>query len=109
MNHEDLASSPRAAVCFGVLAFALLGAAASADVHAKSRDAERDLLVRPVAACVSGAAIVPCEDFDEDGLSDVEEAVFGTDPQDADSDDDGLDDGFEVFGLGASPVDARDR
>ncbi len=92
-----------------VLAFAVLGAAASADAHAKDRSGDRDDLVRPVAACVSGAVIVACEDEDEDGLSDGDEAVFGTDPRAADSDGDGLDDGFEVFAMGASPLDPRDR
>ena len=35
-------------------------------------------------------------DGDKDGLSDVEERYEGTDPNDADSDDDGLFDGFEA-------------
>jgi hypothetical protein len=41
-------------------------------------------------------------DQDEDGLSDVQEAVFGTDPLDPDSDDDGLLDGTEVDMAGGS-------
>ena len=35
-------------------------------------------------------------DTDGDGLTDAEEAVIGTDPCDPDTDDDGLEDGFEV-------------
>ena len=36
-----------------------------------------------------------CADSDGDGLKDVEEAVIGTDPADADTDDDGVPDGAE--------------
>ena len=35
-------------------------------------------------------------DSDDDGLDDGEEKTAGTDPLDSDSDDDGLDDGEEV-------------
>jgi hypothetical protein len=38
----------------------------------------------------------PSSDFDCDGLSDAEEAIFGTNPALADSDFDGLSDGLEV-------------
>lgn len=43
-------------------------------------------------------------DSDEDGLSDLNEIYRGTDPQVADSDGDGLDDGFEVLSLGTDPT-----
>ncbi|MFZ5475914.1 MAG: hypothetical protein ACOZNI_03990, partial [Myxococcota bacterium] len=42
-------------------------------------------------------------DTDDDGLSDVEEGVVGSDPDVADSDGDGLDDGTEVAG-GTDPL-----
>ena len=57
-------------------------------------------------ACVEGYSgdgidCVPVElDSDGDGLLDTVEATLGTDPDDADSDDDGLDDGDEVEGTG---------
>ena len=48
----------------------------------------------------------PTADPDEDGLSNAEEVDLGTDPYDADSDDDGLDDGIEVHETGTEPTDA---
>ncbi len=47
--------------------------------------------------------LVP-SDSDGDGLSNDEEAALGTDPDDADSDDDGLDDGDEVNTYGTGPT-----
>ncbi len=44
------------------------------------------------------------DDSDGDGLTDAEEALFGTDPGDPDSDDDGLEDGQEVA-LGTDPLE----
>jgi hypothetical protein len=41
-------------------------------------------------------------DFDGDGLTDLEEPLLGTDPADADSDDDGVPDG-EDLGSGTAP------
>ena len=43
-------------------------------------------------------------DSDGDGLSDTEEAARGTDPLDADTDDDGLTDGAEVNLYGTNPL-----
>ena len=43
-------------------------------------------------------------DDDNDGLSDVDEATYGTNPLDPDSDDDGLLDGAEVA-IGTNPLD----
>jgi len=45
-------------------------------------------------------------DSDRDGLSDAEEAVLGTDPNDPDSDDDGLPDGEEVHVRGTDPLNS---
>ncbi|MFZ5475168.1 MAG: thrombospondin type 3 repeat-containing protein, partial [Myxococcota bacterium] len=45
-------------------------------------------------------------DTDSDGLTDEEEAALGTDPLDADTDDDGLDDGTEVDDTDTDPLDA---
>lgn len=45
-------------------------------------------------------------DSDNDGLSDVDEnSVYSTNPDDPDSDDDQLNDGFEV-GIGSNPLDS---
>jgi hypothetical protein len=43
-------------------------------------------------------------DSDDDGLTDGEELVLGTDPFDSDSDDDGLSDGDEVNVYGTDPL-----
>lgn len=47
-------------------------------------------------------------DQDGDGLSDLDEALAGSDPSKADTDGDGLADGFE-FDHGLDPADAGDR
>ena len=44
-------------------------------------------------------------DSDDDGLTDGEEVVLGTDPFDPDTDDDGLTDGQEVETYGTDPLD----
>lgn len=58
----------------------------------------------------SGGAASPAPgsggvDRDGDGLSDVLEKKYGTDPGDPDTDNDGLSDGEEVSRYGTSPVD----
>ncbi len=45
----------------------------------------------------------PAPDSDDDGLSDVDEQRYGTDPDDPDSDDDRLEDGDEVD-IGTDPL-----
>lgn len=45
------------------------------------------------------------KDSDGDGLSDVEEKNLGTDPDNPDTDDDGLTDGEEHFDTGTDPLD----
>ena len=49
----------------------------------------------------------PFPDADFDGLSDADEAIFGTDPANPDSDGDGMEDGYEVR-LGFDPLDPAD-
>ncbi|WP_135661692.1 hypothetical protein [Halorhabdus rudnickae] len=46
------------------------------------------------------------EDFDSDHLLTIRERELGTDPLDADTDDDDLPDGFEEFVIGTDPLDA---
>ncbi len=45
-------------------------------------------------------------DSDFDGLTNDEESAHGTDPHNADTDGDGVSDGYEVHGIGTDPVDA---
>ncbi len=49
---------------------------------------------------------VAANDDDNDGLTNGEEEVYGTDPDDSDSDDDGLPDGYEVDTVGSDPTDS---
>ncbi|RJS47592.1 hypothetical protein [Nocardioides cavernaquae] len=58
------------------------------------------------AAPTSGVQCVSATDADGDGLTDAEEAALGTDPHDADTDNDGLTDGAEVNTHGTKPLDA---
>ena len=50
-------------------------------------------VVTHVCDCTGGGS---CEDSDGDGISDPGEGAVGSDPQDADSDDDGVPDGSEL-------------
>ncbi len=54
------------------------------------------------------ASYWPCgpDDADCDGLSKSEEAIYGTDPNNPDSDGDGLGDGEEVYDYDLDPADA---
>ena len=47
------------------------------------------------------------QDFDNDGLLDIEELVLGTDPTNWDTDGDGMADGWEVL-MGLNPCDSND-
>ncbi len=49
------------------------------------------------------------DDIDGDEVGARTEAIFGSDPADADSDDDGLDDGVEVFGIAVPGVTMDER
>lgn len=51
-----------------------------------------------------GSVEFPEEDLDFDGLNNLQEFLYGTDPHDANSDDDELSDGDEVLIYGSSPV-----
>lgn len=62
-------------------------------------------LLLPLAACVPTSVSVALDD-DGDGLTD--EAAYGTDPLDPDSDQDGWDDGIEVTN-GGDPLDPADH
>lgn len=58
------------------------------------------------AVAAASASPMPGERLDSDGdsLPDVVERALGTDPFDADTDGDGLVDGFEIFGNGYDPA-----
>ena len=61
----------------------------------------------PVVVTANGLAsngVLFGVDSDGDGLSDVAEAAAGTDPNDPDTDDDGLSDGREVIELRSNPL-----
>lgn len=62
-----------------------------------------ELATANVTVTVSGA---PTVDSDGDGLTDDQERAIGTDPNDADTDDDGLDDGAEVNTVHTNPLNA---
>ena len=59
-------------------------------------------LIFAATTCVCAAT---SEDLDQDGLTEAEEIANSTDPMDADSDDDGLSDGDEVYLYSLSPLD----
>jgi hypothetical protein len=53
---------------------------------------------------LDGDGVCGALDSDADGLFDIPEPAFGTDPSDPDSDDDGLLDGIEVNAFGTDPL-----
>jgi len=78
---------------------------ADADTDADT-DADADADTDADADADTDADTDPVTDTDGDGLTDDEEAAAGTDPADADSDDDGLEDGEEVNDHSTDPLDA---
>lgn len=65
------------------------------------------VLTSPVATSTPSqepSEVIMATDIDNDGLSDVDEVRDGSDPRDADSDDDGLTDAQEVLQYGTSPT-----
>ena len=92
---------------------------AEADITPSNWEPHRDPLTQPVdAQPVSGEFSVTgandpgqrqsvgdnSPDTDTDGLSDEQETLAGTDPTNADSDDDGMPDGGEALILGTNPL-----
>jgi gliding motility-associated-like protein len=61
----------------------------------------------PLNACDPNGGAVASSDCDLDGLTGTEEANIGTNPNDADTDDDGLNDGAETTG-GSDPLNPCD-
>ena len=57
-----------------------------------------------IVANQTAAAVAGQQDTDGDGLLNQQEASYGTDPNNADTDRDGLIDGQEVFQTGTSPL-----
>ncbi len=58
-------------------------------------------------ATISTSSVSPGTDSDNDGLTDCEELLLGTDPYNADTDGDGIPDGLEVR-MGLNPLDGTD-
>ena len=58
--------------------------------------------------CQQAPVVAPDPDRDDDGLTNEDEAVAGTDPDDADTDDDGLSDGAEVAGPARCSIGSTD-
>lgn len=69
----------------------------------------RDWQIRYFGAeiCRTQETCADSADPDRDGLSNLDEYQFGTDPNNPDSDSDGLADGDEVHIFGGSPLNAR--
>ena len=65
----------------------------------------RALTNSEITALYTAGSAGKCKvDFDADGLNDLQEGFLGTDPNDSDTDNDGLTDGDEVFVLYSNPL-----
>lgn len=62
------------------------------------------LLTALLLGALAAPAAAQIVDADNDGLFDADEALYGADPQKADTDGDILTDGFEVYEFGSSPA-----
>jgi hypothetical protein len=71
--------------------------------EAIENDAARESCIDAIASSGAIEAIVTDVDSDGDGLSDEEEATYGTDPENSDTDGDGYPDGDEVL-AGYNPL-----
>ena len=70
--------------------------------HLPRRRARAPSLWSTIAICLSGTGVpLLAQDADGDGLDDATEETLGTDPRSSDTDNDGLLDGWEVFGFGS--------
>ena len=69
---------------------------------------QADVDCGPDAWCEQGRCGYPGEggDSDFDGVADVDEEAYGTDPSNPDTDGDGLQDGDELFSVGTDPLSA---
>ena len=101
---------------FSLIDGVLLGPFARAQVALPLIDASVGIAADNATIAVLGLSLtlalpsrgVHERDSDKDGVIDAEERTRGTDPKDADSDNDGLKDGAEVFGQNATNPLSRD-
>ncbi len=72
---------------------------------AEDSDAEADGTATDEDTADADATVDPMQDTDGDWLIDTDEAVYGTDPNNPDTDGDGYDDYVEVVDYGTNPLD----
>jgi hypothetical protein len=101
----------RATVVVAMVGASVDPAAAAPDVSTPPAPApepptDASASIPPQSAPSPTTAASVTDDNDQDGLSAADEELRGTDPDDSDSDDDRLTDGFEVFESGTDPTNA---